>query len=200
MDHFRRVDAEYLFPLCLVISQSPTPLYSLTLPISFPSLELLESILSLFPELREFSIEITDGLRDFHFHVPESLPTGREDRTSTAVLSMDTRSLDLNDEHAFDEPPADDISDAEEDELNTRVIGDHATGILYWIFEHQLALPPNIEVLRLGVKGWPLLGREEERRAIASLADLHPLLREVSLGSGGWKRIGNVWKWKAEGE
>jgi hypothetical protein len=126
MDHYRRRDAEYLFPLCLVISQSTTPLYSLTLPISFPSLELLESILSLFPELREFSMEITDGLRD-PFLVPESVFMGREIPYSTAVLPMDTRSLDLNDEHAFDEPPADDISDTEEDELNTRVVEDHAT-------------------------------------------------------------------------
>jgi hypothetical protein len=42
---------------------------------------------------------------------------------------MDTRSLDLDDEHAVHERPADDISDTEEDELDTdtRVVGKHAT-------------------------------------------------------------------------
>ncbi|KAJ7817413.1 hypothetical protein B0H13DRAFT_2379703 [Mycena leptocephala] len=198
MDHLSRADAEYLFPLCLDISRSTTPLYSLTLPISFPPLELLNSILSLFPELREFSMKITDRV----FPAPGSVFIWP--RPSTAVPSMDTRSLDLNDEHAFEERPADDISDTEEDELDRHTRRWQARNVLRWIYERQLSLPPNTEVLRLGVNGSPeyQLGAEEEHVAVASLADLHPLLREVDFGSGsgGWRRIGDVWKWKAVGE
>jgi hypothetical protein len=75
---------------------------------------------------------------------------------------------------------------------------------LRWIFERRLSLPPNIEVLRVGVNGSPqyLQDAEEEHRAVASLADFHPRLREVDFGSGsgGWRRISDVWKWKAVGE
>ncbi|KAJ7495321.1 hypothetical protein FB451DRAFT_1213846 [Mycena latifolia] len=196
-DHW--LDEEDVMPVCMDISRSSSPLHSLSLPRIPPTFEFLDGIISLFPDLSELSMELPG-------YIAFACGTGR--RRTKPKPSIDSRSLELRDEDAFDNLPADELSDAEPDKLPTPILIKAATGaefpavpgihnVLRWLFERRLLLPPAIEVFRLGVDGdLRKLSLEEEHQAIATLSGLYPLLREVQFGwpSTNWQRTGGLWK------
>ncbi|KAJ7495334.1 hypothetical protein FB451DRAFT_1387372 [Mycena latifolia] len=127
------------------------------------------------------------------------------------------RSVDLHDEDVFDTPPGEDVSDSEADEPSKIVVVKQAIAvdipplpgihmrssfllelaILRWIFDRLLSLPPNIEVFRLSVDGYPWnFSLKKQHKAIAALTHLYPCLHEVQFGwpSSNWKRSGKLWR------
>ncbi|KAJ7495327.1 hypothetical protein FB451DRAFT_1478027 [Mycena latifolia] len=182
-----------------------SPLRSLSLHRVPPTLEFLDTIISLFPDLRELSVRIAGPIQ---FQCGGVFGHRRDLKTETPV---DSWSLELRDEDAFDTPPVDELSDAEEEPptiIFTKpataadiaasfgspaldiIVPSNIHAILRWVLDHQLSLPPNIEVLRLGVDGsLRALSLIEQRQAVAGLSLLYPLLREVQFGepSSNWK-------------
>ncbi|KAJ6462974.1 hypothetical protein C8R45DRAFT_1177879 [Mycena sanguinolenta] len=84
--------------------KTSVPLLSLSIPETSPTLELLNSITSLFPQLKDFSIHIKQPSfgRSFPHYGLQTRP-------------VDNRCPVLHDAHAFDDSPEDDLSDAEQD-------------------------------------------------------------------------------------
>ncbi|KAF7368357.1 hypothetical protein MVEN_00157300 [Mycena venus] len=186
---------EYLVSVCMDISCSSAPLYSLSLLRTSPTLEALAAITSLFPELKELCITV-DGMR--------GSACGRP--TYSGGRSVDRRWVDLCDETAFDDPSPDEVSDDEEEEPSIIIVTEathpyKTSGFkrtFDWISGGLLSLPPRLEVLQMEVHGFSLWGLSvaEQYAAIAALSRLCPLLREVQFGSleSNWKRNGNLWK------
>ncbi|KAJ7495317.1 hypothetical protein FB451DRAFT_1387356 [Mycena latifolia] len=201
-----------LIPLCIDISRSSSPVYSLSLPRTPPTLEFLDTVMSLFPDLRELTITLAPmiGIRT---RCGGGFRRGRA--VTTEKPSIDSRTLELRGEDAFDNPPAEELSDNEADESPQPILVKAATEIpglpgihglpafssiahvLRWLSDRRLSLPPTIEVFRLQVdRELPKFSLAEEHRAIAVLSGLYPLLREVQFGlpSTNWKRTGPLWK------
>jgi hypothetical protein len=104
-----RKSMEHLSPKDLILvlqnlSRSSVPLLSLSLPPAPPSLETLETVASLFPALRELTINIFPPDDGIACRFP-----ARPDR------SLDMRCPVLYDDDAFNNLPNDDISDAEDE-------------------------------------------------------------------------------------
>ncbi|KAJ7466091.1 hypothetical protein FB451DRAFT_1261749, partial [Mycena latifolia] len=94
---------EDLLPILLDISHTSTPLLSLGIVTRSPSDESLAALPSLFPCLREFSVDILEGSVNI---CGMSRPQSH---------SVDTRCPSLRDDTAFDELPSEEVSDSEED-------------------------------------------------------------------------------------
>ncbi|KAJ6463013.1 hypothetical protein C8R45DRAFT_1177950 [Mycena sanguinolenta] len=178
--------------------KTSVPLRSLSIPETSPTLELLNSITSLFPQLKDFSIHIKQ-------------PTFSARYTSYLPLypPVDNRCPVLHDAHSFDDSPEDDLSDAEQDtprsialvqlpkELKMPSSTDlHKT--LQWICSGAALLPHEIEVLRFFcsedsvVSNFP---RAQEHEIIATLSQLYPHFRDLEIGYSHepWTREGAVW-------
>ncbi|KAJ7495326.1 hypothetical protein FB451DRAFT_1213852 [Mycena latifolia] len=201
-------DEGYLISLCRNISRSSSPIHSLSLPRTPPTLEFLDAVMSLFPDLRELTIALAPMIEFRRCGYP------RRHAVTPEKPSIDSRSLELRDEDAFDNPPADELSDNEADEPQPILVkaateisdlpGIHnlpafsgIEHVLCWLYDRRVSLPPTIEVFRLQTdRDLPKLSLAEEHRAVAVLSGLYPLLREVQFGlpSTNWKRTGGLWK------
>jgi len=199
-----QLEHDYLVGVCLDIARSSVPVHSLALlhPTAL-RLDFLAIVTSLFPEIKELAFAVQGLIRW------EIIP-GRD---GARGANLDQRRPDLSDDAAFDELPADDISDNEDDSQTIIVArAPHQKGydmkdpgmdvklqtIFEWIFDSKLKLPRGIEVLRLEVPrnylGLP--SPEQQHQTIAALSALCPLLREVQFGrlEDNWKRSGELWK------
>ncbi|KAJ6534152.1 hypothetical protein B0H19DRAFT_1185410 [Mycena capillaripes] len=204
-------DEDHLLHVCADIGRSSVVLHSLALPRTTATLEFLVSLMSLFPELKELSMEVWGLVRRTY-----DTPSYRCFRRSW-VDSIDRRLPDLRDEAAFDDPPSDDISDNEEEHPPTIIVMKPAftpelgglsalsqsiiQNIFEWICNGLLALPAGIEVFRLNMHGCEAeLSVGQQRLFIAALSQLYPLVREVQSrgASTNWKRTGNLWKSPAD--
>ncbi|KAJ7458779.1 hypothetical protein B0H11DRAFT_2060961, partial [Mycena galericulata] len=107
------IDPEHLMRICTDLSRSTAPLQSLTLPRTSWGMTpaFLHELTALFPDLRELEITVSSGKQSFR-----PRPSGTHGGPTRAIMSGDTRSLVLRDDDAFDNPPADELSDAEDDE------------------------------------------------------------------------------------
>ncbi|KAJ7491707.1 hypothetical protein B0H11DRAFT_2397685 [Mycena galericulata] len=187
------------------ILRSSVPLLSLSLPRVLPSLDFLQTIATMFSELRELSLTILQPMqapRQFRHH-------------PRPQITLDTRKPELRDEleEAFNNLPDEDISDSEEYVPITVV--EHRTHpeiedttstqlrtVLNWIVWGRAAFPQLIEVLQFHVKEAQIIVQprvvspDDQHQVIAALTQQYPLLREVQIGypSNTWKRDGMVWK------
>ncbi|KAJ7814983.1 hypothetical protein B0H14DRAFT_3149251 [Mycena olivaceomarginata] len=171
--------------------------FHIVLPRISPTLEFLVGITSLFPELRELSIEFTRVKRGFHCRL-------RRYSRTRVVPTVDARSVDLDDDAAFDDLPVHDISDVEAEEPTIIAVkhsstSDVASSSIHeffdWISSGSPSLPPTMEVLRVyGINR--VISLAQQHQAIADLGALCPLLREVQFGSAAanWKRSRELWK------
>ncbi|KAF8160551.1 hypothetical protein K438DRAFT_1859644 [Mycena galopus ATCC 62051] len=208
---------EELVNVCFAITRSSVPVHSLTLvPKEATNLEFLAAITALFPELKELSLTLPEPLKDLSFLC---MCYGHR----RPIPPVELEWPDLDDDTAFDNAPADDISDDEVDESPTildvkagkpethqsdntvPLPHNYVYDIFDWIFDGILSLPPNLEALRLETCGAhnDLPSLPQQQQVIAMLAPLFPGLREVELGSKStnWKRfgMGSGQLWKAEG-
>ncbi|KAJ6537231.1 hypothetical protein DFH09DRAFT_1178295 [Mycena vulgaris] len=171
----------------LDVAQASTSLRSLVIPRTSPSLESFATIASLFPELQQLSINITDD--------------------------DDNDTIELCDDEAFDNLPEDDLSDCEEAPPPTVVFvkpsawpeppaSDALHTAFHWICSGAVALPQSLEVLRLRLapghianySDWP---SEQQHQTVAALSRLYPVLRKVEMGHWiirTWQRNGALWK------
>ncbi|KAJ7466080.1 hypothetical protein FB451DRAFT_1261744 [Mycena latifolia] len=193
---------ENLLPVLLDISHTSAPLLSLGIASRAPSDESLAALASLFPCLRELSIDILDG--------PVNINICRFSRRRSH--SVDDRCPSLGDDTAFDELLPDGVSDAEEDTSSATVViveqkelpddrfpaFTRLVDMFNRINKDGISLPPTIEVLRLKTDSPDLLpiSLAKRHQVLARLLEQCPLLREVQLGlpSYAWKRIGALWK------
>ncbi|KAF7336108.1 hypothetical protein MVEN_02157800 [Mycena venus] len=186
-----------LMPFCMNISRNPVPLHSLILPCKSPTLEPLAAITSLFPELKELSVEFPDLGKYRWCGTTRTVGLGR--RAEHTTVPIDRRMPDLCDDTAFNSLPADEMSDEESEvpSMNTRNIMGYKeahvalsaicyTGnvnmVLGWIVSGSLLLPPDIEL-------------------IAVFTQSYPHLRELQFGlpSNHWKRTGGLWSREESG-
>ncbi|KAJ7506094.1 hypothetical protein B0H11DRAFT_1974764 [Mycena galericulata] len=194
------------------ISRSSVPLRSLSIPRTSSAVEALALISSIFPALTELSMNIFEaGISPPHeFRCgTRQIPDRRED----------TRSPELNDEEAFDNLPADELSDSEEQPPVSQrdqhkdsptpplwALQDRRTGtyiesslppipsgtcadFLRRICVGVIAFPPNLAVLRLQTPIRRALWAADHA-AVAALSRDYPLLREVSIGCFTWEIYG----------
>ncbi|KAJ7853445.1 hypothetical protein B0H13DRAFT_2082640 [Mycena leptocephala] len=89
------------------ISRSSTPIRSLVIPCTSSTIETLAFIASMFPTLSELSIDIPEKDENRWASFSCGFQAGED-------LHEDTRSPELNDEEAFDNLPAEVLSDSEE--------------------------------------------------------------------------------------
>ncbi|KAJ7466060.1 hypothetical protein FB451DRAFT_1261708, partial [Mycena latifolia] len=195
-----QAEDEGLLPVLLDISHTSAPLLSLGIASRAPSDESLAALASLFPCLRELSIDILEGpVNICGFPRPRS-------------HSVDNRRPLLRDDTAFDELPPEEVSDAEEDTSSATVVivekrelpddrfpaFTRLADMLNRINKDHISFPPTIEVLRLKTDSPDLLriSLAKRHQVLARLIEQCPCLREVQLGlpSYSWKRIGESWK------
>ncbi|KAJ7697219.1 hypothetical protein B0H17DRAFT_376541 [Mycena rosella] len=192
---------------CMAISHSTRPLHYLALPCIAPKLDFLISITHLFPELQELTAVVEGYIRGHCGGVFGRRPI---------VTTVDSESLDLCDDDAFDNPKTDEVSDDEPEEYPTAI---PTTGyippnlltspemsafsnsgvreIVRWIVAGQLTLPPSIEVFQLEAEGSVLgLSLAEQQAAVVVLGTLCPGLCQLQFGgsSNHWRRDGGLWK------
>ncbi|KAJ7110965.1 hypothetical protein C8R44DRAFT_799756 [Mycena epipterygia] len=183
------------------ISQGSKPLRSLAIPRMYTTQESLSAIADVFPELREFSIEIPGQTQR-----PENPP--RPPRRSQS--KADSCCPDLRDDDAFDDLPAEDISDGEDEPPTVALVdetwmpGSTAPyDILNDLCGGFVSLPPQIEVVRLReviFYSLPSIVVDKQHQIVAALSRLYPALREVEIGrkSNTWERNGSLWKRRGE--
>ncbi|KAJ6450169.1 hypothetical protein C8R45DRAFT_120581 [Mycena sanguinolenta] len=193
---------EYFTPAVLNdLLKTSVPLLSLSIPETSPTLELLNSITSLFPQLKDFSIHIKQ-------------PSIGHSTSGDAGLgsrggSVDNQCPVLCDADAFDDIPEDDLSDAEQDNrpsiARVRVPKDlelsssmdlHKT--LQWVCSGAAVLPPAIEVLGFLCSADSFASNfppAQEHQIIAALSRLYPHFCELEIGYSRepWTREGAVW-------
>ncbi|KAF7366159.1 hypothetical protein MVEN_00492900 [Mycena venus] len=207
-----------LTEVCRDIAHSSAPLQSLTLlPPVAATLEFLVTLTSLFPELKTLSITVWGGPTK---RGRRACALGTPTMRSSKPIPVDPRRSDLNDDAAFDNIPADDISDSEPDETHTIVVvkapvknedpsrgsATHPSTILHiifeWILNSLLPLPSSIEILRLKTHGGTLkLSGAELHETVAALTAMYPSLRELQSGaSTNWMRQPKGDLWKAGGD
>ncbi|KAJ6483113.1 hypothetical protein C8R45DRAFT_1075462 [Mycena sanguinolenta] len=162
------------------------PLLSLSIPEISPTLELLNSIASLFPHLQQLSIHLTQPM----LGRMTCCGYGR-----TRPTSADERHPVLHDADALNDIPEETLSDVEQDNPSsiTRVIID-------WICNGAASLLQEIEVLRFFWNKNALvsnLSPLQEHEVIATLGHLYAHLREVQIGpfllwtrEGTWRKSG----------
>ncbi|KAJ6541172.1 hypothetical protein DFH09DRAFT_1322754 [Mycena vulgaris] len=187
------------------IAQTSTPLRSLALPRTFPTLDCIAVIAALFPDLRKLSIDIPSGVR---MHSCGG-PWHKEE---------DLRSPELCDDTAFNELPAEELSDTEGDTKCEVVLVKHAAQppvrrfnlpcapalrqILPPICSGDIPVPASLEVFNLRLLGFDELFRlfnlqlEEQHWMVAALRQRYPALREMTLGHdiNNWQKKGGLWK------
>ncbi|KAF7344977.1 hypothetical protein MVEN_01660400 [Mycena venus] len=198
------LDPEHLMRICTDLSLSTAPLQSLTLPRTSGGMPLtfLRELAALFPDLRELEIKVSSGREPFR-----PGPSGTHGGPTRAIMSVDTRSLILRDDEAFDNPPADELSDDEVDEPTVTLLtkapaeieiepNPGVPNMVLWITDRRASLPPKIEVFRMVAWSTEMLSCPEEHRAIVALTALYPSLRELQFGSPlrVWKKTGEFWK------
>ncbi|KAJ7167169.1 hypothetical protein C8R43DRAFT_167967 [Mycena crocata] len=211
--HHQHITPEQLLQLLFEVAQTSAAVRSLTLPTTIPSGEAIDTITSLFPKLRELSIEIDEE------DPPMSYMCRRELRSPNATPPLvDGRVPKLCDETAFNDLPDEEVSDVEEEEcaLPTPVLIERSAyqeiiasptlqNVLNWICGNLHPLPAEIELLRLSVPDTnldPKLSLSDEHNTIASLSSLYPGLREIRIGSteNHWDRSGALWKRRGAAE
>ncbi|KAJ6537230.1 hypothetical protein DFH09DRAFT_1400905 [Mycena vulgaris] len=197
----------------LDVAQASTSLRSLVIPRTSPSLESFATIASLFPELQQLSINITDNDdTDFERSVV---------RLSRRSGEIDTRTIELCDDEAFDDLSEDELSEDEEAPPPTVVFfkpsawpeppaSNPLHTAFHWICSGAVALPQSLEVLRLRFA--PETGNfshcpsEQQHQTMAALSRLYPVLREVEMGHRlfTWQRNRALWKggeeWRGDEE
>ncbi|KAF8192405.1 hypothetical protein K438DRAFT_1970203 [Mycena galopus ATCC 62051] len=188
-----------LMPLCMDISRSTTPLRSLVLPCRSPTLDFLAAISALFPDLDELCLKFPQ--RGFRCGTSSYLKNSQ-------TFPIDQRTVDLNDDTAFDDLPVDDASDEEPEAPEPIIVtgGDWPVPrkniyipdipkILGWIARGSLLLPPNIQIFRLEGRDSLIMSLAGQHRAIAALSQLYPHLYEVQFGllPEKWKFNGESW-------
>ncbi|KAJ6569141.1 hypothetical protein B0H19DRAFT_1256807 [Mycena capillaripes] len=214
---FNGLMAYSLMPACIDISRGTVPLHTLRLPYicMSPTWDILVAILSLFPELKEFSLELLPFARGY---------PGGPGTSGVSYGPVDQRTLVLNDDEAFlDSPPADDISDVESEDPPPFIVTEymrvkklHAVqeqskpcflinmqDVLGWLMDGSVLFPPNIEVFRVEEHAVTVgdpdfqLPVADQHQVIAVLSRLYMRLREVQFGSeslgSSWTRTGDLW-------
>ncbi|KAJ7360763.1 hypothetical protein DFH08DRAFT_931112 [Mycena albidolilacea] len=200
----RSLSAEVLTFALLDISKVSIPVRSLALPSTYPTLESLTTISSLFPGLTSLSMEI-DCEERMRF---------RCGGTFDWTPEVDTRVPDVCDAGAFDSLPPEEVSDAEEEQPSPAVHVASETHpkmpdsvrlheILSWICNGLVSLPAEIEVLRFPVRSYcsesTELSEGHQHRVVAALSRMYPSLRELEMGyhnNPHWERNGVLWKSK----
>ncbi|KAJ6534257.1 hypothetical protein B0H19DRAFT_440974 [Mycena capillaripes] len=196
------------------ISRASAPLHLLILPCITPTLEFLVGITSLFPESRELSMEFPGRTVKLCGGLASRF-RARSARSGVPVVDDEQWvALGLSDDTVFDNLRPEEISDDEEEKEAPIVVnysGGFEVGVegrnsvyelFRWIISGSLLLPPNIEVLRVEIRG--TIGMQRglpfamQHQALAALSRLCPLLREVQFGlkESNWKRSagGEVWR------
>ncbi|KAF7336305.1 hypothetical protein MVEN_02178800 [Mycena venus] len=192
----------------LDISNASVPVRSLHLPSTYPTLESLNTMSSLFPGLTSLFMEI---------HCEEHIPFGRCGgvfRGEPWTPKVDTRLPDVCDARAFDSLPPEEVSDAEEElpspavhvalETHPKMPDSvHLHEVLSWICSGLVSLPAEIEILRLPVRSYSSKSTElsvgHQHQVIAALSRMYPSLRELEMGyhnNPHWERNGALWKRK----
>ncbi|KAF7374259.1 hypothetical protein MSAN_00308800 [Mycena sanguinolenta] len=181
--------------------KASVPLISLSIPETSPTLELLTAITSLFPQLKQLSIRLTQ---------PTLFRRSLTRCCRGCEVSVDKRCPILRDADVFRDIPQDDLSDAEDEkpppsmtlvripkELEISSLTNFHK-IVNWICTGAGSLPQSIEVLRFL---WdedcyvPDFSREREHQVIATLTHLYAHLRKFQRGpSWLWTREGAVWR------
>ncbi|KAJ7263423.1 hypothetical protein C8J57DRAFT_1333466 [Mycena rebaudengoi] len=201
------LSAEDLTLAVLDISNASVPVRSLTLPSTYPTLESLNTMSSLFPGLTSLSMEI-------HCEQRARFRCGGVVNCEPWTPEVDTRAPDVCDAGAFDSLSPEEVSDAEEEQPSPAV---HVTSethpkmpdsvrlheILSWICSSLVSLPAEIEVLRFPVRsyfsGSTELSEGHQHQVVAALSRMYPSLRELEMGyhnNPHWERNGVLWKRK----
>ncbi|KAJ7096888.1 hypothetical protein C8R44DRAFT_989158 [Mycena epipterygia] len=201
--------AELLLASFWDISRASVSLRSLTV-ITPMTAELFTAIISLFPELQHLSIVILEENRSrFRCRLGNH-------RT---LDQSDPPSLEFCDDEAFDNLPAEELSDDEgktNDEPPRVVTLVHQSihpelpdsrnlyNILNGICASVISLPSEITVFCLQVNiNISRLSAAQEHQVVGSLSRLYPRLREVRIGFRGeshWEREGTGAVWKGWNE
>ncbi|KAF7374135.1 hypothetical protein MSAN_00294900 [Mycena sanguinolenta] len=189
------VSWEYLTPAVLNdLLTASVPLLSLSIDKIVPTLELLTSIASLFPQLQHLSIHLRVRKRRTHCHLGRRPPRR---------VSVDERYPVLRDADAFNDIPEDDLSDVEDSppiarvrvpkELEASSSRSLQPDILSWICNGAAPLPQGIQVLRLI---WNQhFSPAREHAVIAMLSYRYPHLRELEMERLIlWARKGALWR------
>ncbi|KAJ7840348.1 hypothetical protein B0H13DRAFT_2100945 [Mycena leptocephala] len=184
-------------PLCMAISRATVPLQSLNLPRAELSLEILAEISSLFPELKQLSLKFQGTCIFLDEAVSDSESSG-------SPITIDRRTLELNDDEAFTcILPSDDISDAEEDAPPPSRFSEQLSQfwpkisvriLLGWLKDGLLFLPPTIESFLVKEDNL-YLPSEDQHQPIAVLTRLYPRLQRLQFDGleSGWMRTGDLW-------
>ncbi|KAF7375752.1 hypothetical protein MSAN_00464800 [Mycena sanguinolenta] len=195
----RKPELDELLSACSDISRSSVHVHSLTLPRTFPgpTFEFLHNIISMFPNMKELSIELCNAV--FICRGSWGLPD--------SVYPIDKRLPVFTDADTLDSLPAEELSDDEMEDapIDVNVISEgfdgragglftsHIEIILKWISDGSLALPSEIESFRLEAS--EKLALMKQHQALVSFSGRYPRLRELRFGSTGtWRRSGELWK------
>ncbi|KAJ7824551.1 hypothetical protein B0H14DRAFT_1301396 [Mycena olivaceomarginata] len=192
----------------LDISNASVPVRSLTLPSTYPTLESLNTMSSLFPRLTSLSMEIRG-------EEPVLISIGHSSGRSSPKYQtpeVDARLPDVCDADAFDSLPPEEVSDTEEEQPSPAVHVALETNpkmpdslllheVLRWICTGLVSLPAGIEILRFPVRHHGSksteLSVEHQHQVIAALSRMYPSLRELEMGHHNnphWERNGALWK------
>ncbi|KAJ7128286.1 hypothetical protein C8R46DRAFT_1363614 [Mycena filopes] len=209
-DPISDADTHHILAMCLDIAHGSAGLHSLHLPHPGRSPDnLLATITSLFPDLRELvlTIPVSPVFRNVSLG-------GR--RAAERLEAVDK----FLDDEAFDDIPADELSDAAAEEASrvpalivrptpwARKASVHRGAMhatLDWILGESVVFAPhNLEVLSMEAAEGLMLERlfeAEQYQAIAALLLPCPRLQQVRFGpaTSGWRRVGEVWRSEATG-
>ncbi|KAJ7820195.1 hypothetical protein B0H13DRAFT_2452148 [Mycena leptocephala] len=197
-------------PEVLDISNASVPVRSLALPTTYPTLESLNTMLSLFPELTSLSMEI-----DCEEH-PRFRCGGRRGRMGkpwtpeidTRVPSSAMRAPSIRShlkrspmERKSSLPPPFMLHRKRTQRCPT--LSACMYEILSWICSGLVSLPAEIEVLRFPVRSYFSQSTElsdgHQHQVVAALSRMYPSLRELEMGyhnNPHWERNGTLWKRK----
>ncbi|KAJ7853464.1 hypothetical protein B0H13DRAFT_2082666 [Mycena leptocephala] len=172
------------------ISRSSTPIRSLVIPCTSSTIETLAFIASMFPTLPELSMDIPEKDVNRWASFNRGFQPGED-------LREDTRSPELNDEEAFDNLPAEVLSDSEEHPLPVRRAKPAQTpraAVSLWAdpptLLNRACTPkqaPPLPAIPSGTYSASRPSRDRRAAAIAALSRQYLRLREVTLGPFVWQ-------------
>ncbi|KAJ7138298.1 hypothetical protein C8R44DRAFT_767203 [Mycena epipterygia] len=185
------------------IVHASVPLRSLATRRVSPStdFDLLACITSLFPDLRELSMDVMES--------PSRVKKAPTRPATEADRVIGPEPPDLHDDHAFDDLPPEDVSDAEDAEALAVVLirkpfqpempmYSNIEDVLTQICRGDAVLPPYIEVLRLQIDSNRVISfsLEQQHQLVAELSRRYPQLDEVQIGypRNNWKRMDGTWR------